>query len=330
MSATADPVTRPDVHSASLRLLARSAEDLLWLARYMERVENVSRILDVTQTFAHDDRDGVHWRAALAINADERRFFETHTHANATTVPAFYLLDRQNPSSVQVAIHRARENARTLRALISNEMWQQLNVFHARIRALTPWDVAPENLSRVCAVLKEGCQTHTGVTEGTFYRDQGRCFYAMGRHLERADQSTRLLDIGFRALRPLLESGADIELERWTVLLRAAAGYHAYRRVHPAGFSAVDVVTFLLLDDAFPRSVDLSLAQIRRHLRDLHVRHGLPEAVEAMRCVEALRASLAAQCATGHLNGLSAFLDWTQMQIGALHEHIAAAFFPRT
>ena len=89
-----------------------------------------------------------------------------------------------------------------MRALISTEMWLQINVFHGRIRALSETDIAPEQLSVVCAMLKEGVQAHTGITEGTFYRDQCWHFYMMGRHLERADQITRLLDTKFNALMP--------------------------------------------------------------------------------------------------------------------------------
>ena len=114
----------------------------------------------------------------------------------------FYLLDTDNPTSVQSSIANARENARTLRALISTEMWLQINVFHARIRALSAADIAPEELSGVCAMLKEGVQSHTGITEGTFYRDQCWHFYMLGRHLERADQITRLIDTKFNALLP--------------------------------------------------------------------------------------------------------------------------------
>lgn len=254
-------------------LLARNAKDLLWLARYVERVENLARILDVAQVFARDERDGGHWRAVLRINADEERFLAAHGVANARTVARFYLLERGNPTSIPAAIGQARENARTLRALISSEMWLQLNVFHAQVLALGEADAGPENLSRSCAALREDCQAHTGITEGTLYRDQGRHFYAIGRQLERADQTTRLLDIGYRSLRPLVESGAEIETVRWTALLRAAAGYHAYRRLHPGGFDAAEVVDFLLLDEAFPRSVALALRQARRHLGALRDEH---------------------------------------------------------
>ncbi|HEY8610755.1 MAG TPA: alpha-E domain-containing protein, partial [Roseomonas sp.] len=100
-------------------LLARSAEDLIWLARYVERVENLARILDVTQVFARDESDGGQWRMVLRINADEARFLELHGEADASTVTGFYLLDRSNPTSIPAAITRAREIARTLRAQIS-------------------------------------------------------------------------------------------------------------------------------------------------------------------------------------------------------------------
>ncbi len=119
---------------------------------------------------------------------------------------------------------RAKDNARTLRALISTEMWLQINVFHGRIRALSALDLAPEELSGICAMLKEGVQAHTGITEGTFYRDQCWHFYMMGRHLERTDQITRLIDTKFNALLPLAATDAVIDAGEWNELLRAAAG----------------------------------------------------------------------------------------------------------
>jgi uncharacterized alpha-E superfamily protein len=315
-------------HRPDPPLLARNAGDLLWLARYIERVENLARILDVTQVFARDERDGGHWRAVLRINGDEARFLEGGgTVADARSVARFYILDRGNPTAIPASIAQARENARTLRAIISTEMWLQLNVFHSAILALGEEDVAPENLSRVCAFLKDSCQAHSGITEGTLYRDQGRHFYAIGRAIERADQTTRLLDIGYRSLRPLMESGEEIEAVRWTALLRAAAGYYAYRRLHPGGFVAAEVVDFLLLDEAFPRSVALSLRDVHQNLADLRDAHGLGASATALVCAERLLAALGEVPAAERLHDLSSFLDWTQGEIAALHNHVSAAFF---
>ena len=129
-------------------------------------------------------------RAQLAVAAAHQRrrraaFFAKHAAPDATSVAHFYLLDADNPTSVQSAIRAARENARTLRALISTEMWLQINVFHSRIRALSATRPGAGATVRVCAMLKEGVQTHTGITEGTFYRDQGWYFYMLGRHRAR-------------------------------------------------------------------------------------------------------------------------------------------------
>jgi uncharacterized alpha-E superfamily protein len=314
-----DIVTQP--------LLARNAANVLWMARYMERIENLARVLDVTRTFARDGDDGPSWVAVVRINADEQSFFAKHGVANADTVARFYLLDRENPSSIQTSIQFARENARTLRALISTEMWLQMNIFHAHIRGLGEADIAPAMLSRLCAMLRDGTQAHTGVTEGTFYRDQSWHFYAIGKHLERADQVTRLLDIKFN---PLLGSAVDTEVDagQWNALLRAGAGYHAYRRVHPHGYVPREVAEFLLMDGAFPRSLGLNLGQIEWHLSQLRTRYGLRGSVRPLERIGDLRAVLAGGDIDDVLAiGLSAFLDGIQHQLGALHQDIAGGFF---
>jgi len=320
------------------RLLARYAAGILWLGRYMERIENLARQIDVTRTFALDDVEGRIWRALLRVNADEPRFLERHREATATAVAHFYLLDRDNPTSIQTAMAAVRENARTLRALISTEMWLQINVFHARIRGLTEADIAPGEITRVCTMLKDGCQSHAGITEGTFYRDQSWSFYEIGRHLERADQTTRLLDMRFSALLPggnagreVVRDGPDAEVQagQWNALLRAAAGYHAYRRVRPHGYSPRDVAAFLLIDTAFPRSVGLNLAQIEWHLTQLRTHHDLHGGRAAMERMDLLRALLHEQSVDSILKrGLSPFLDWLQQQIGGLYRDLETAFFP--
>ena len=112
----------------------------------------------------------------------------------------FYVTDAENPTSIVSAIGNARENARALRPLVSTEMWVALNVFHNRLRAIAPHELAPGNLNRLLTEIKEACQTFTGITEGTFYRDQAWYFYLLGRYIERADQTTRLLDTKYRLL----------------------------------------------------------------------------------------------------------------------------------
>ena len=110
-------------------LLARFAENAFWMARYVERVENLARILDVNETFARDAQGVQEWRPILQLHSDEEAFFEHYKTADAKSVVRFYIIDRRNPNSIVNAIHGARENARSLRHLISLETWTQLNTF---------------------------------------------------------------------------------------------------------------------------------------------------------------------------------------------------------
>jgi uncharacterized alpha-E superfamily protein len=208
-----------------------------------------------------------------------------------------------------------------LRALISTEMWLHINVFHGRIRDLGAADIVPEALSGVCEMLKEGVQAHTGIIEGTFYRDQCWHFTMIGRYLERADQTTRLLDTRFNALVPQLGAAdPDVDAGKWHALLRAAGGYHAYRREHPHGYRPVEVAGFLLANTAFPRAVALNLSQIEWHLTQLRLRYHLRGCGQALERLDNLCISLTHEGVAGLVSrGLSPFLDWMQREIGALH-----------
>jgi uncharacterized alpha-E superfamily protein len=308
--------------SASRHIIARHAGAVLWLARYMERIENLARLLDVTKTFA-DAEGGRNWLSLLRINGDQAAFFAKHPAPEATSVAQFYLLDADNPTSVQSSIGCAKDNARTLRALISTEMWLQINVFHGRISRLGELDVVPEAISDVCEMLKEGVQSHTGITEGTFYRDQCWHFYMLGRHLERADQITRLIDTKFNAIMPAARADAAVDTGQWNELLRAAAGYHAYRREFPHGYVPREVAAFLLLYGGFPRSVRLNVSQVDWHLMQLRSRYNLRGCTPAMARVDQLQTMLNTQSVDDILShGLSPFLDWMQREIAALHADI--------
>ena len=188
-------------------LLARYAECIFWLARFVERSENLARILEVNETYGRD-RSGVqNWLSIVELNADETFFAAKHAQATADNVIRFYLTDAENATSIVSAIGNARENARALRPLVSTEMWVALNMFHNRLKTIAPHELAPGNLNRLLTEIKEACQTFTGITEGTFYRDQAWSFFRLGRYIERADQTTRLLDTKYRLLTGEAASG---------------------------------------------------------------------------------------------------------------------------
>lgn len=310
-------------------LLARYAESLFWMARYLERIENLARLVDVTQTFESPGHAAESWLAMIRINADEEGFAKTGLEITADNVKRFYLLDRTNPTGIPMSLENARTNARTLRPLISTEMWMQLNVFHRDMMAIQEDELQGDRLSRLCSRIKEGVQAHTGITEGTFFRDQGWDFYELGRLIERADQTTRLLDIRYHLLVPgATEERLLAELTQWGGVLRAAAGYHAFRRVAPPGFTPVDVVSFLLRDGSFPRSVALCVEMMDSHLGQLRSRYGLRGTVAALERVKELRAGLFGRSIEKIIgDGLHDFLDGVQRELILLAAEIGTAFF---
>jgi uncharacterized alpha-E superfamily protein len=310
-------------------LLARYADCIFWLARYVERAENLARILDVNETFSRDSRGGQNWSSIVQLNADEGRFCAAHAAASAASVLEFYVVDRENPNSIVSAVANARENARTLRPLISTEMWVQLNVFHNRLAAIGPEDLAPGRLAPLFAWIKEACQTHTGITEGTFFRDQGWYFYQLGRYLERADQTTRLLDIKYHLLLPqAADVGSPIDLSQWNALLRSAAGYHAYRRLHASRMTPARVAGFLLFNLSFPRSVHHCLCEASRLLAEVKSRYGLRGGNDAAEELDRLRAVFGTLTIAAILGeGLHEFLDLVQRQLNAVTHDLAIAFF---
>lgn len=307
-------------------LVARFASNIYWLGRYMERAENLARILDINETYARDTIDGPDWARVLRLNADIERFRELHGEATPEAVVHFYLLDRENSSSIVCCTRAARENARSVRHLISTEMWKQLNVFHASVAALQKKDATINRISQISQEVITGCQHFEGVAEGTFLRGEPWCFYQLGKYVERADQTTRILDMGYDRLVP--DEDDAIAWVHWNVLLRSVSGYHAYRGRHPGASRPQDIAAFLLYDDEFPRAVALCIERISSRLRDLERRHGSVRVA----ALEADRRQLEflVETGPGHKltsKGLHGYLDRVQQSLGRVSNAIAECYF---
>ena len=307
-------------------LLARYAECVFWLARFVERAENLARILEVNETHVRDRRGAQDWLSIVSLNADEAIFSARHRHATADNVIRFYLTEGDNPTSILSAIGNARENARTLRPLVSTEMWVALNVFHNRLKGVQPRELAPGNLNPLLSEIKQACQTFAGITEGTFYRDQAWYFYQLGRYIERADQTTRLLDAKYRLL--TRDAASAEEVGQWQAVLRSASGYHAFRRIHPSELSPARVVGFLLFNPDFPRSVYLCVREIDRALTELKSRHGVRRGNDVAEGLDGLRAILATRSTEEILgSGLHEFIDFLQRYFIGITNRLSAEFF---
>lgn len=307
-------------------LVARFASNVFWLGRYLERAESIARILDINETYARDKPDGPDWERVLVLNSDRERFLESHEEITPQAVLGFYLGDRDNPTSVAYAMAAARQNARSVRHLISTEMWKQLNVFFNQFASATKRGVALSSLSRVCGEIKEGCQTFEGVAEGTFFRGEAWCFYHLGKYIERADQTTRLLDIGYEQLSQA--DGEALHSVHANVLLRSVSGFHAYRARFPTVLRARDIANFLLYDPQFPRAVALCANQMSARLQDLEKICGDRPTTDAEKARNALEFTLR----TG-LGGrftpkqLYRFLDDLQIALGEVSNAIRATYF---
>lgn len=310
-------------------LLARFAENTFWMARYVERADNLARIVDINNTFAQSDRGEHEWLPIVQLYRDEELFFEHHDEATADAVLSFYLLDRENPTSLVATVHEARENARSLRHLISTETWTQLNMFHNRLQALRPRDLTLTKLSSLCAEIKEACQLHTGIIEGTGYRDQNWYVYQIGKYLERADQTTRLLDINYHRLLPSsADVGTQIDASRWNAVLRSVAGYHAFRRAHPRGMAPATVAGFLLSDRSFQRSVAMCINQVDELLKGLSSLVEMKDVVLPRERTAALGVTVSeVDIGDVIVVGLHEFLDRVQEDLIALTDELGDLLF---
>ena len=307
-------------------LIARFASNMFWLGRYMERAECLARIIDTNETYSRDDGEGPDWARVLNLYADQERFRKKYRKADEVSVLSFYMLDRDNTMSMLSNLQAARQNARSVRHLISTEMWTHLNTFYNRMARMTPRDIGSSNLSQSCNEVKIGCQTFEGIAEGTFFRGEAWCFNQLGKYVERADQTTRILDMGYDFIAD--EQGQAMRAVHWKVLLRSVSGYHAYRSRHPAISKPQDVATFLLYDESFPRAVALCVNQITRQTRALESRYDLRprSAVEdARRALEFLLETGLGQSITRRR--LHVFLDELQKSIGGVSDALSRTYF---
>jgi len=298
------------------------------MARYMQRAENLARIIDVNETFARDSRGERDWLPVLKLHRDEESFMRRYRLIDGPRVVRFYVIDIDNPNSIQQCALCARENARSIRHLVSLELWVQLNVFHNWVGGLTSRSLRVAELSRLCGRIKEACQLHLGIVESTLYRDQIYLFYKLGQLLELCDQTTRLVDIKYHTLLPSAHVvGTPLDVAQWNALLRSASAYHGYRRVFPHEMTPTSVAGFILLDSGFPRSIRHCAQQLTDTLRQLMSRSEFEGLTFDEQHLEKLRES-GAMTSEGIIGiGLNQYLDDIQVTLIELGNQIAQKFF---
>jgi uncharacterized alpha-E superfamily protein len=312
-------------------LLARYAECLFWFGRYTERAACLARVLEVQTSINRRGGDDLaNWGWILTLYDDQERFAEHHEQLTADAVARYYMIDRENPGSIFSSIHAARENARTLRALISTELWLHVNSFYNRFRNLPSVALSPSRLSPTCEMVKKECYAQFGVAEATLYRDAAWQFFELGFLVERADQTSRLLDVRFAQLKTQGHSGAtDLgDFGFWAVLLRSAAAQQAYFRKTQGKREPHSVARFLIFDQGLPRSIAYSVREMERSLIELRQQNNLRSGARALEQLDILRENLSVAAADEELiERLHEFNDSIQKQVIAFSNELSFAFF---
>lgn len=241
-------------------MLSRCAEDLYWMARYMERAENLARVLDVSNRMAllaqPEGGDSLLWEPALQIGPDPSAFYQVHDVASPSNVISYMALDRGNPSSIYSCVKAARENARTERSSISSEMWESLNQTWLEIQSLDLAGLEAWGPRKFFDWIKERSHLFRGVILGTLLQDDGFQFIRLGTFLERADNTARILDVKYHVLLPRPQDvGGAVDYYQWGALLRSVGAFSAYRRIYRDAITPPRVAALLTLNADMPRSL---------------------------------------------------------------------------
>jgi uncharacterized alpha-E superfamily protein len=244
-------------------MLSRVADSIYWMNRYIERAENVARFIDVNLRLLLDLPAGTteQWQPLVDTTGDHVRFQERYGQATQHNVITFLTFDAANPNSIAFCLRKARENARSVREAISSEMWQQVNHFYLMVRNAAATERVRQTPHDFFTEVKMASHLFVGITDGTMSHGEGWHFGRLGRLIERADKTTRLLDVKYYILLPATtEVPAAVDEVQWAAVLKSASAFEMYRKRY--GRIAPDqVADFLLLDREFPRAVHYCLVK---------------------------------------------------------------------
>jgi len=310
-------------------LLSRAADSVYWMGRYIERAENVARFIDVNLHLQLDlPLEPAHqWRPLIDTSGDDAVFRARYGMAEKPAVIKFLVLDTDNLNSIISCLRAARENARSIREIISSEMWEQVNSMFLEIQSQRAL-VKSERLAEVLHGIRLGCHMFEGITDSTMSYNEAWHFLRLGRQLERADKTSRILDVKYFMLLPSPHAiGTPYDDIHWSAVLKSVSGFEMYRKKHrritPSG-----IVNFLVLDREFPRAIRHCL---RGAEESLHAITGTPMGTceyPSERELAPLRAELDYTPVDKIIReGLHEYLDGLQARMNALDDTLARDFF---
>jgi uncharacterized alpha-E superfamily protein len=312
-------------------MLSRVADSIYWMSRYIERAENVARFIDVNLNLMLDLPVGSkqQWRPLVDTTGDTEEFTERYGAATQQNVMRFLTFDGDNVNSIVSCLRRARENARSVREVISSEMWEQVNGFYLMVNSAAA--AKKRSLSdphEFFASVKTASQLFAAVSDSTMTHNEGWHFHRLGRKLERADKTSRLLDVKYFLLLPAIaDVGTTSDDIQWAAVLRSASAFEMYRKRY--GRILPDrIVEFLLLESQFPRAIHYCLRCARESV------HAISGTAAGMfrNPVERLLGELCSELAYSQVeeiiaDGLHEYLDCLQTKMNGVSDGIHETFF---
>jgi uncharacterized alpha-E superfamily protein len=311
-------------------MLSRVADSIYWMSRYIERAENVARFVDVNLRLILDLPEGSaeQWEPLVNTTGDHDVFFERYKTASRENVIHFLTFDAENPNSILSCLRAARENARSVREIISSEMWEQANQFYIMINAAARAGRTPDEPHEFYTAVRNASHLFIGATNATMSHGEGWHFGRLGRHIERADKTSRILDVKYFILLPTVtDVGTPYDDIQWAAMLRSASAFEMYRKRY-GRIAPNKIVDFLLLDREFPRAVHHCLMKAEESLHNIS---GTPLGTfsnVAEQRLGQLRSDLAyARVEDIVKTGLHEFLDALQTKLNQVGDGIFDTFF---
>jgi uncharacterized alpha-E superfamily protein len=310
-------------------MLSRTANNLYWMARYVERAENSARTLESTYRMSLMPQDPAivqqEWYAPLNITGTLFPFSGRYTSVGAPEVLRYMVLDTDNPSSILSCFRAARENARAVRSSITSEMWEVLNHTWLELQRVNESRLAGEGVLEFFDWVKERSHLFRGVTVGTALRDEAFRFNRLGTFIERADNTARILDVKYHVLLPRVEDvGGAVDYYQWAAVLRSVSAFESYRKVYRDVITPRKVAELMILRDDMPRSLHACMNEVYETLQLL----ATPQAQESLRLAGELHAELHfGRIGTIFNAGLHEYLTEFLHRTGELGQEINHGFF---
>jgi len=253
-------------------LLGRTANGLYWMARYIERAENMARLVDagLRMALTRNEGDVEEWTSVIVSSGVEAGYRQKHAEFNAGNVCDYLLRDTENGSSVLSAIETARTNARMVRTALTRETWESINDAWMSFRRMLASPIDEREVPKVLDAIKRETAQIRGAFQGTMLRNEIYDFCQLGLYVERADNTARILDVKYYVLLPSISwVGSSMDNYQWESILRSVSAHRSYRWVYDAAYKPTNIAEFLILSRRMPRSLAFCYRMIAESLDGL-------------------------------------------------------------